>query len=196
MKVICVFSGGLDSTVLLYKLIADGHDVVALSFDYGQQHKVELTYAKATTAKLGIPHRVFSLPFVQELSSDSSLLGGEGSVIVPCRNTLMITAGWALAESIGAKAVAVGAHGGDNADFPDCRPEFFKSLEDTLRLGSGKNISLWHPFTMLSKHDIVVYGRELGVDFNTTYTCYKGGVSPCGACASCVGRIKSLRSVT
>lgn len=195
MKIICTLSGGMDSTVLCHLLLEKGYDVVALSFDYGQRHKVELEYAKRTAERLGIEHKILPLELLSVLGSSSALLGGEGSPIVPCRNTLMITAAWACAEANGAGGVAVGAHAGDAADFPDCRPEFFSALESALRLGSGKKLHLWRPFVHMSKVEIVELGAELGVDFDDTYTCYRGGEAACGECQSCVGRDAALGKV-
>lgn len=192
MKIICLFSGGMDSTTLLYKLISQGHEVVALSFNYGQKHSIELEYAKNIVKSLGILHKVFDISFLKDIQSDSLLVGGSGSPIVPCRNTLMITSAWALAECIGAEAVAVGAHIGDDEVFPDCRDVFFESLEQTLQLGSEKNIKILHPFTEINKSDIVRIGKKLGVDFSKTYTCYNGGEKPCGVCMSCIGRDSAL----
>jgi 7-cyano-7-deazaguanine synthase len=192
MKIVCTFSGGMDSAVLLSHLQSLGHDVVAVSFDYDQRHRIELEYAKRMTSKLGVEHKVLPLNLLSVLNSSSALLGGTGSPIVPCRNTLMITSAWALAETIGAEGVAIGAHAGDAADFPDCRPAFLSSLEEALRLGSGKNIHLWRPFIHSSKADIARLGQSLGVNFEETYTCYKGGEVPCGECSSCVGRQRAL----
>lgn len=194
MKIISTFSGGLDSTVLLHYLISKGHEVTALSFDYRQKHLVELDYAKETTKILKIEHVILPLPLLSMIGSKSSVLGGEGSPIVPCRNALMISSAWALAEALGADGVAVGAHAGDSLDFPDCRPVFFDALAKALQLGSGKDISLWRPFVHKSKSDIVRIGIGLGVDFSKTYTCYKGGEIPCGVCPSCVGRKDALMS--
>jgi 7-cyano-7-deazaguanine synthase len=195
MKIVTTFSGGLDSTVLLHHLRALGHDVVALSFDYDQRHKIELEYAKRMAAKIGIEHKILPLNLLSVLNNSSELLGGAGSPIVPCRNTLMITSAWALAETIGAEGVAIGAHAGDAADFPDCRPMFLKTLEEALRLGSGKNIHLWRPFINMSKLDIVKLGMSLGVNFDETYTCYRGGETACGKCSSCIGRLKAFDSL-
>lgn len=193
MKIVTTFSGGMDSTVLIYHLRALGHEVIALSFDYGQRHKIELEYAKATVKKLGIEHKILPLNLLSNLDSSSVLLGGSGSPIVPCRNTIIISSAWALAETIGAEGVAVGAHAGDAVDFPDCRPVFFDALEQALRLGSGKCIYLWRPFIHMSKLEIAQRGKELGVNFDETYTCYRGGEVQCGECKSCVGRVAALR---
>lgn len=192
MKVVCLFSGGMDSTTLLYKLLAEGHEVIALSFDYGQTHRIELEYAKNLCTKLGVGRKVFDMRFLSSLGSVSSLLGGVGGNIVPCRNTLLITSAWALAEASGFDAVAIGAHEGDSSGFPDCRCAFLDQLESVLQLGSEKEITLLHPFTSMSKKSIVALGRSLGINYDDTYTCYTGTKVPCGVCASCRGRDEAL----
>lgn len=189
MKVICLFSGGIDSTTLLYDLLAEENEVIALSFDYGQTHVRELQYAARTAKICNVRHITAKLPFLGDVSSTSQLLGGMGGPIVPSRNAIMLSSAWAFAESYGASAVAIGAHATDDSGFPDCREGFFASLEHALQAGSATDIQLLRPFVHMSKRQVVELGAKLGVKFSQTYTCYVGGEEPCGVCASCIGRL-------
>lgn len=201
MKKICIISGGLDSTVLLFKEIAAGHEVRALSVDYGQKHKVELDYAKSICEQLQVPHEI------ADLTSITKLLGGSSQTdvniqvpdghyaeetmkitVVPNRNMIMLSvaAGWAI--STGSKAVCYGAHAGDHAQYADCRQVFIDELKKSLALCDFTPIELEAPFANISKSDIVKLGAELKVPFEKTWSCYKGGDKHCGVCGTCYER--------
>ena len=141
-KTIIVLSGGLDSSTLLYKLINEGKEVKAISFNYGQRHSKELEYAAKTCAKLNIEHKIVDMIFLKELVSNSALTSdiavpeghyaGENmkQTVVPNRNMIMasIAIGWAVNEDF--DEVALGVHAGDHAIYPDCRPEFIDALQN------------------------------------------------------------------
>jgi len=200
MKTIVVLSGGLDSTTLLYKVLAEGKEVKAISFDYGQRHKRELDMAKQTCEKLGIEHKVIDLGFFKELASNSALTGDievpEGHyedetmklTVVPNRNMVMasIAIGWAV--NLEFDEVAMGVHAGDHAIYPDCRPEFIDLIRQTAAIANYRPIGIYAPYISSDKGDIVADGVKLGVDYSLTQTCYKGGDKPCGACGSCQER--------
>jgi len=204
MKTIIVLSGGLDSTTLLYKLIAEGKEVKALSFNYGQKHVVELWRASETCKKLGIEHKVIDLSNLKELVSNSALTSDmkvpEGhyaeesmkSTVVPNRNMIMasIAIGWAV--NLDYDEVALGVHAGDHAIYPDCRPIFIQMLNDIAHTANFKPIEIYAPFLKLSKGDIVKIGTELGVDYSLTRTCYQKSEEPCGKCGSCCERLEAF----
>ncbi len=200
-RVILIYSGGLDSTVLLYSLLADGHEVFALSIDYGQRHKRELDAARTICASLNVTHEVADCSGLQCLLAGSSLTSASVAVpdghyaeetmkqtIVPNRNMIMlaIAGGWALSQKC--EAVAYAAHGGDHAIYPDCRHEFTEAVDKALRLADWQELYLWSPFVNRSKADIVRLGDKLGVPFEQTWSCYKGGRTHCGRCGTCVER--------
>lgn len=200
MKTVIILSGGMDSTTLLYKLIAEGKEVKAISFNYGQRHSRELEQAKATCEKLTIEHKIVDLSFLKELISNSALTGNievpEGHyeaenmklTVVPNRNMIMasIAIGWAV--NLDYDEVALGVHAGDHAIYPDCRPLFIGLLQDIAKIANFKSINVYTPFLNVDKGDIAILGKELGVDYSLTHTCYKGGEVPCGVCGACQER--------
>jgi len=108
--------------------------------------------------------------------------------VVPFRNAIMMSIATGFAESIGAEAVAIAAHSGDHAIYPDCRDVFMDSFSDTMKQGTYAEIELLRPYVGIRKENIAEIGAELGVDFTMTYSCYKGGEVHCGKCGTCVER--------
>lgn len=204
MKALVILSGGLDSTTLLYDVISQGYEVQALSFNYGQKHKKEIDCAKATCQELGIPHKIVSLNVLNELASSSltrdSIEVPEGhytasnmkSTVVPNRNMVLISlaASYAISEDI--SNIFYGAHSGDHAIYPDCRPEFVKEIQDVLKICDYLPIELEAPYLTLTKGDILSIGLKLGVDYSQTWTCYNGREKACGKCGSCVERLEAF----
>jgi 7-cyano-7-deazaguanine synthase len=201
MKTVAIFSGGLDSTVLLAQLLHGGDEVLALSIDYGQRHRKELQFAEGTARRLGVEWRLADLRAITPLLAGSSLTSPEVAVphghyaeasmkatVVPNRNMIMlaIAAGWALSRKC--DRVAYGAHAGDHTIYPDCRPEFVEAMRHSLSLCDWQSLELYCPFLTFSKGDIVRAGAELGVDFTATWSCYEGGEVHCGQCGTCVER--------
>ncbi|MCX7044724.1 MAG: 7-cyano-7-deazaguanine synthase QueC [Candidatus Sumerlaeota bacterium] len=201
MKIILIYSGGLDSTVLLYHLRAEGHDVKCLTVDYGQRHRREIDAARAICARLGVEHRVADLGAIQPLLAGSALTSLEVAVpeghyaeesmkqtVVPNRNMILLATGIAWAVSSGAEAVAYAAHGGDHAIYPDCRPEFVAAMAAAARLCDWRPIEILTPFIRMDKAAIVARGAALGAPFQDTWTCYQGQERHCGVCGSCTER--------
>lgn len=201
MKTVAVFSGGLDSTVLLSSLLDAGDEVVALSVDYGQRHRRELVHAQRIAGQLGIQWRLADLSGIAPLIAGSSQTSPEISVphghyaeesmkqtVVPNRNMIMlaVAAGWAI--SLRFDRVAYAAHTGDHTIYPDCRPEFVDSMRASFSLADWHKVDLHTPFVSMSKAAIVSLGAELGVDFSATWSCYEGGDVHCGRCGTCFER--------
>jgi 7-cyano-7-deazaguanine synthase len=189
MIVLC-YSGGIDSTVALYDLLATGEQVHALSVHYGQSHHRELAAAKDITAALGVPHSVTALD--PALFRGSDLTGGDSGIVVPNRNMVLIAIAGSLAVRIGANAVAIACHAGDHALFPDCRPAFLEEAFRALQRGTGGQVRLLYPFTYLTKLEVIQRGVELSVPFETTWSCYAGDTQPCGECLACRERREAL----
>lgn len=201
MKTVLIHSGGLDSTVLLYHLLAGGDELHALSVDYGQRHRRELDCAAAICQRIGVPHRVADLASIGGLLSGSSLTSphievAEGhyteasmkSTVVPNRNMILLALATGHALSIGASRVAYAAHSGDHAIYPDCRNEFADAVASAMRLCDWQPVDLVRPFIDQTKAGIVARGAELGVPFEHTWSCYKGGELHCGRCGTCIER--------
>lgn len=200
-KTVIIHSGGMDSTVLLYQLLNAGDDVLALSIDYGQRHKKELECASSLCKDLGVEHRIADLTSLTPLLAGSSLTSPEIEVpeghyaednmkatVVPNRNMILLSVatGWAI--SAGAESVSYAAHSGDHAIYPDCREEFAEGMNHVMGLADWQKVALDRPFVSLTKADIVKLGAELGVPFERTWSCYKGGELHCGRCGTCVER--------
>ncbi|MCA9270827.1 MAG: 7-cyano-7-deazaguanine synthase QueC [Planctomycetales bacterium] len=200
-KIVCLASGGMDSATLLYHLLDAGHEVKTISFHYGQRHARELDAARQIAAIVGVEHVVADLRAIGPLLGDNALTCSETSVphghyeaesmkatVVPNRNMIMLSVavGWALAQRF--DAVAYGAHSGDHAIYPDCRPEFAEALDQAVRLCDWHGMKLLRPFVAMDKGSIAVRGAELGVPFHLTWTCYEGGRLHCGRCGACCER--------
>lgn len=205
--VVLILSGGMDSTTLAYHLHARNHALHALSFNYGQKHAKELEQAAITCKKLNIPHRI--IPFTEDLKylvcnsalTDDKTLVPEGhyadenmkATVVPNRNMIMLALAAGYAISNGIKVLAYAAHAGDHTIYPDCRPEFADAMRTALELCHfDGGVELRAPFMHITKNDICVIGRNLGVPYEDTWTCYKGQEKPCGVCGACVERLASF----
>lgn len=202
MKTVLIYSGGLDSTVLLYQLRKENHEVFALSVHYGQRHhQRELSAARQLCHLNDIEHRVADLSGIAPLLAGSSLTDlsipiPEGhyeedsmkSTVVPNRNMILLSLATAWAISLKADSVAYAAHGGDHTLYPDCRESFARAIDKAIRLTDWHPVYLHHPFVRLSKSDLVRLGATLGVPFDKTWSCYQGRDLHCGCCGTCLER--------
>ena len=200
---VLILSGGMDSTTLLY----DYRDRIALavSFDYGSNHnEKEIPFARYHAEKLGIEHITIPLAFMPQYFKSSLLEGSDAipeghyaadnmkSTVVPFRNGIMLAIAAGIAESRGLKFVMMANHGGDHTIYPDCRPEFVKAMSQAIRTGTCPGIEILAPYTNLTKSDIAMLGKTLGIDYTKTWSCYKGGEHHCGKCGTCVERKEAL----
>lgn len=200
---IIVISGGMDSVTMLYDYINE--IALAVSFDYGSNHnKIEIECARLHCEKLGVKHIVIPLSFMGEYFNSSLLSGADAipegsyedtnmlSTVVPFRNGIMLAVACGLAESNGLKRVMLANHFGDHAIYPDCRADFAEAISEAMRLGTYEHITLYAPYTNISKSDIARRGKTLDIDYAQTYSCYKGGGNHCGKCATCIERKAAL----
>ena len=201
---VIIYSGGLDSTTLLYEEC--DRVALAVTFDYGSNHAArEIACARHHCERLGIEHLVIELGFMGRYFHSSLLSGGDAipsgnydeenmkSTVVPFRNGIMLSIACGLAESRGLKRVLIANHGGDHAIYPDCRPSFINAMDAAMRAGTYVNVEIVAPYTHLSKADIVKRGTQLGVDYGETYSCYRGGEHHCGTCGTCSERREAFR---
>lgn len=200
---VIIVSGGMDSTVLLYEY--QDRIALAVSFHYGSNHNdKEIPFAKKHCEKLGIKHITIPLQFMKEYFHSSLLEGAEAipegnyddenmkSTVVPFRNGIMLSIAAGLAENYGLKHVMMANHGGDHTIYPDCRPEFVQGMSNAIAAGTYDGITLVAPYTNITKTDIAAKGKELGIDFSETWSCYKGGEIHCGKCGTCTERKEAL----
>lgn len=201
---VIIYSGGLDSTTLLYE--ERERVALAVTFDYGSNHAArEIACAKHHCALLGIEHLVIELGFMSRYFQSSLLSGAADipdgnydeanmkSTVVPFRNGIMLSIACGLAESRGLKRVLIANHGGDHAIYPDCRPQFVDAMNAAMQAGTYEGVQLAAPYTNISKADIIRRGARLGIDYGATYSCYRGGEHHCGTCGTCTERREAFR---
>jgi 7-cyano-7-deazaguanine synthase len=201
MKIVTIYSGGLDSTVLLYHLQKEGHEQLAITFDYKQTHHKEMIFASMNCGKLNIPQYecYLEIPMHVPLTGNGEIPDGYYTdesmkqTIVPSRNATFLSIAWGVAVSLGAEAIAFGAHSGDRPIYPDCRAGFIDHMEKSLQLGTEKNLQILTPLLYKDKTDIVRLGDSLKVDFIKTWSCYKGKKYHCGKCGTCSERKEAFQ---
>lgn len=200
-RTVVIFSGGLDSTTLLYHLKDAGHELAALAVNYGQRHSRELNCARDICQTIGVELTTLELSglaqvFGRNSLSDSSVEIPKGNyqqdsmqqTTVPNRNMILlsIATGWAISNDY--QTVAFGAHSGEYTPYPDCRPEFAEAMNIAAQLCDWKPLHIVAPFVDWTKSDIVRRGADLGVPFESTWSCYVGGQKHCGRCGTCLDR--------
>ena len=201
MNYVLLYSGGLDSSVLLYDLKSKGHTLHALSVVYWQRHSRELEAAKAICSRLEVSHQILDVSSLRDVLSgnsqtDLSVEVPEGHyteesmklTVVPNRNMIFLSLALAAAISKKFDGVAYAAHGGDHAIYPDCRPEFVEAMQKAAALCDWHHVELHAPYVQMSKAEIVKRGIQLDVPFDLTWSCYKGKGQHCGKCGTCVER--------
>ena len=212
-KAVVLLSGGLDSATALAIARSKKFDVYALSFDYGQRHKLELGFAKqqaklqkakqyktikidlrafggsALTADIAVPKN----------RTDKQMSKNIPITYVPARNTIFLSYALAYAEVIGAKDIFIGVNALDYSGYPDCRPEYIKSFEKLANLATkagveGSKMKIHTPLIDLTKAEIIKKGTRLGVDYSKTTSCYDPKQNKaCGQCDSCKLRLKGFK---
>jgi len=211
-QALVLLSGGLDSATTLAIALDAGFAVTAMSFDYGQRHKVELARSRALCDRYNVPHLLVPLPLdrfggsaltdpdiaVPDLPDD--VIGRDIPITyVPARNTifLAVAAGWC--EAHGVRDIFIGTNAVDYSGYPDCRPAFIESMEQAITLGTrcaddGTRFTIHTPLARLTKADIIRKGLALGVDYSLTSTCYNphSNGNPCGRCDACKLRRKGF----
>ena len=199
-----VFSGGMDSTTMLYEFVQ--RIALAVSFDYGSNHNQrEIACAKLHCERLGVPHLVIPLGFMAQHFHSSLLEGADAvpdgdynadnmrSTVVPFRNGIMLSVAAGLAETHGLAHVMLANHAGDHAIYPDCRPAFVEAMSNAIMAGTYEGITLLAPYTNLTKAQIAMLGKKFSIDYSETYSCYKGKEHHCGTCGTCIERREALR---
>jgi len=211
-KAVVLYSGGLDSTTCMAIAKADGFELYAMSFAYGQRHAVELEKAREYAPRIGaVDHRVVEVDLRQfggsaltadlDVPKDQLAEGIIPITYVPARNTIFLSFALGWAEVLGAYDIYIGVNALDYSGYPDCRPEFISAFENMANLATRAGVEGDNPYTIhtpliqLSKAEIIRTGLDLGVDYRLTHSCYDptpAGVA-CGSCDSCLLRLKGFR---
>lgn len=194
-KSVVLLSGGMDSCTALLLELRDtpSESMLALSINYGQRHLVEVEFARAQASRLGVRHVVSTVDIPG--GSNGSLLGQPrreldedvSGFFVPFRNLLLITLGGSMCQQVGARRLVLGCNLEDSQGFPDCRPDFIRSAEVSLR-ESGYQIEIATPLAGMRKSEVGELLHSLGGSLDQTYSCYLGAVPQCGRCPACQGR--------
>jgi len=212
-RAICLLSGGVDSAVASAIAKDHGYEIYAITFDYGQRHKKEIECAKKLAEFFRVrEHKIFRIDLneignsaltsnkkipergIEEIKNSRQI----PETYVPARNTIMLSFALAYAEVKGADAIFIGANCIDYSGYPDCRPEYFKKFQEMADLATkrgveGRKIRIETPVIEMNKADIIKKGFELGVPFQYTWSCYRGGEKACGKCDSCVLRLNGFK---
>jgi 7-cyano-7-deazaguanine synthase len=213
-KAVCLLSGGLDSSTCLALARREDYECYALSFDYGQRHRVELEAAARVARALGAARHVIARIDLRQIGH--SALTGELAVpkgrspaemshgipvtYVPARNTIFLSFALAWAEVLETPDIFIGVNALDYSGYPDCRPEYIQAFERMANLATKAGVEgrlytrIHTPLIRLSKAEIVTLARDLGVDFSLTHSCYDPDPQgrPCGQCDSCLLRRKGF----
>lgn len=219
VKAVVVYSGGMDSFTVLNMALNMGREVFPINFNYGQRHSIETEVARTVCAGYGLPLQQIDITSLNQLIDNSALTGDidvpKGhyedetmkATVVPNRNMMLLSMAAAYAINIGAKEVWYGAHSGDHAIYPDCRPAFVKAMTGAFAVCDYENIELLVPFLDSDKEGILQYGMSHGLDYKTTWTCYDpqvvdgDSINPkektlaCGECGSCQERLEAFKKV-
>ena len=214
-KAVCLLSGGLDSATCLALARREGYACYALSFDYGQRHRVELEAARRVAERVGAErHMVAQIGLdafggsaltadiaVPKARTLDAMSHGIPITYVPARNTIFLSFALAWAEVLESSDVFIGVNALDYSGYPDCRPEFIEAYERMANLATKAGVEgrtrlrIHTPLIQLSKAEIVRLAAELGVPFGLTHSCYDPGPDgkPCGQCDSCLLRRKGFQ---
>ncbi|MCE9591240.1 MAG: 7-cyano-7-deazaguanine synthase QueC [Planctomycetes bacterium] len=219
-RAVVLLSGGLDSATTLAIARGEGFECHAMSFDYGQRHRVELDAARRVAESLGVAsHRWVSIDLrafggsaltdridVPKDRDESAMTHGIPVTYVPARNTIFLAYALALAEVIGSGDIFIGVNAVDYSGYPDCRPEYVAAFERTANLATragveGKRLRIHTPLIQWPKTRIIETGLRLGVDFALTHSCYdpqpagKDVWRACGRCDSCLIRKQAFEQL-
>ena len=209
-KAVVLLSGGLDSATALYLAKSEGFEVYALSFEYGQKHKKEISCAKELAKKAGVKEHIIVNTNMDAWGgsalTDNSIEVPEADLesnsvpatYVPARNMIFLAYAASYAEAKGAQHIFIGVSEVDYSGYVDCRKEFIDGMENAINLGTvcavenGKKIKIHAPFINMKKSEEIKLGEVLGVDYSSTWTCYNGDEQACGICDSCKLRLRAF----
>ncbi|MHB8361775.1 MAG: 7-cyano-7-deazaguanine synthase QueC [Thermoplasmataceae archaeon] len=207
-KGIVLLSGGLDSATVAAIALSRNYEIIGLSFDYGQRHKIEIEMSKNLSKFYHIKHHIFNVNLKQiggsSLTSNMPVEKGDinrksndiPNTYVPSRNIIFLSIAASLAETLNVDNIFIGANVLDYSGYPDCRPDFFDAMEKAINLGTQRGLSsgfkIQVPLQYMKKSEIIKMGISLGVPYEMTHSCYEGGKKSCGKCDSCLLRLRGF----
>lgn len=209
-KAVVLLSGGLDSATALYLAKSEGFEIYALSFDYGQRHRKEISCAEKLAKEAGVKEHITVKTNLDAWGgsalTDSGIEVPDGDLesrkipvtYVPARNMIFLAYAASYAEVKGARDIFIGVSEVDYSGYVDCRREFIESMENAINLGTvcsveyGQRLKIRAPFINMKKAEEIELGVSLGVDYRNTWTCYNGDEKACGVCDSCKLRLKAF----
>jgi 7-cyano-7-deazaguanine synthase len=215
-KAVILFSGGIDSTVALAMALEKDRECYALSFDYGQRHRIELDFAKEIAKHYGISLKIICIdpsvfgktslvgkfPVPKDRSTSIIKASGIPNTYVPARNTLFLAYALGQAEILEASEIYVGFNDMDNSPYPDCRPAFVKAFQGLIEVATKQSVEgrvpqLLAPIISMNKTEIIQQGLALNAPLHLTFSCYDPTLDgkPCGRCDACRLRIEAFRNV-
>ena len=204
-KAVVIYSGGMDSFTALHLAMKQGYEVYPLTFNYGQRHVKEVEYAQAVCKQLQLAHKIVDISAINSIIAGSSLTDDievpEGhyesdnmkQTVVPNRNMILLSMAVGYAVSLGANKVIYGAHSGDHAIYPDCRPEFVKRMQSVCEIANYEAVDIEVPFLHEDKIQILKQGLAMSLDYSQTWTCYNGREKACGKCGACQERLEAFK---
>ncbi|MFC0268506.1 7-cyano-7-deazaguanine synthase QueC [Kushneria aurantia] len=204
-RAVVIYSGGMDSYTVLHRALREGYDVHALSFHYGQRHSRELEVAERVCRELGVAHQLVDIRAIHGLIGASALTDASQQMpradyaeenmkatVVPNRNMILLSLAIGHAVNLACGLCYYGAHGGDHAIYPDCRPEFVARMNAVAAIANYTPVEIRAPYLHESKATILAEGLAMGLDYANSWTCYLGEALACGECGSCRERLKAF----
>ncbi|OHV11857.1 7-cyano-7-deazaguanine synthase QueC [Kushneria phosphatilytica] len=207
-RAVVIYSGGMDSLTVLHNALEAGFEVHALSFHYGQRHARELDVARKVCERLHVDHQIIDIRAIHSLIGNSALTDNDREMpradydednmqdtVVPNRNMILLSLAIGHAVNIGARVCYYGAHGGDHAIYPDCRPEFVERMNSVAAIANYEPVEIRTPWLHADKSDILADGMRMGIDYADSWTCYIGDELACGECGSCRERLNAFAAL-
>ncbi len=201
---VVIYSGGMDSFTMLNWACRQSKEVLPLTFNYGQRHVKEIEFAQKVAKTLALEHKIIDISAIGQLLQGSALTSDidvpEGhyqeqsmkATVVPNRNMIMLSLAVGYAVSRASDVVYFGAHAGDHAIYPDCRPQFVNAMNRVTEIANYQVVKVLAPFLDYSKGQILAEGLRMGLDYRQTWTCYNGRTKACGKCGACVERLEAF----
>ncbi|MCP2519415.1 7-cyano-7-deazaguanine synthase QueC [Candidatus Aminicenantes bacterium AC-335-B20] len=213
-KSLVLFSGGIDSTTALYWALKNFEEVTALTFDYGQKHRIEIEMARKIANKLKINHKILRIDLTQiggssltderiplpQFEKIEEIREGIPLTYIPFRNGIFLAMASAYAEVQGIKDIVCGFNVIDSPNYPDTRKVFVELMEKAINAGTKASFEDWKfklhtPLIGMTKAEIIKYGLSLGADYSYSISCYQGNEIPCNKCSSCVIRREAWKTL-